>query len=181
MSVLSAILIFIAKEWKFMDFIKTLGSAVSGAKNYLLEKNKKSATANRLKNTAKHHHRVIEKAYLALGKYYYHNLRDVTNTVTEGQCVQIELSQKKLEETIKALEKLYSDEENRVASDEIELDDVTETGPILSQDEPADTYKEQMPLNDFNDEVAEGIVDEAVDTTAEFADVEENSKLPFES
>ncbi len=163
-----------------MDFIKTLGSAVSGAKNYIVEKNKKSAIANRLKTAAKCQNQILDRAYLALGKYYYNNLRDVTNTVTEGHCAQIEITQKKLKDTLNALEELYREDTNAVVREEIDLDDVVEIKPDSNEDEISEFSEPEMPLDSFNDEVAEGIVDEAVDTTAEFADLDDNSKLPFE-
>ncbi len=45
---------------------------------------------NRLRTVIRCEEKAEERAYLALGRYYYHNLRDAENTVTEPYCIDIE-------------------------------------------------------------------------------------------
>ena len=66
-----------------MDFLKgitsvfkTAGGAVQDAVGVVAEKNRKNALANRLRTVIRCEEKAAERAYLALGRYYYHNLRD---------------------------------------------------------------------------------------------------------
>ena len=61
---------------------KTAGGAVQGAVKVVEEKNRRTALMNRLRTVIRCEEKAEERAYLALGRYYYHNLRDAENTVT---------------------------------------------------------------------------------------------------
>ena len=73
---------------------KTAGGAVQGAVKVVEEKNRRTALMNRLRTVIRCEEKAEERAYLALGRYYYHNLRDAENTVTEPYCIDIEAAQK---------------------------------------------------------------------------------------
>ena len=79
---------------------KTAGGAVQGAVKVVEEKNRRTALMNRLRTVIRCEEKAEERAYLALGRYYYHNLRDAENTVTEPYCIDIEAAQKRIDAVI---------------------------------------------------------------------------------
>ena len=70
------------------------------------EKNRRTALMNRLRTVIRCEEKAEERAYLALGRYYYHNLRDAENTVTEPYCIDIEAAQKRIDAAVEKLEAL---------------------------------------------------------------------------
>ena len=73
-----------------MNFLKNIGKAVENAANYVGEKNRRAAALNRIRGVIRCEEKAAEKEYLALGRYYYNNLRDKDNPVTEPHCVELE-------------------------------------------------------------------------------------------
>ena len=125
---------------------KTAGGAMQNAVDVVAEKNRKTALMNRLRTVIRCEEKAAERAYLALGRYYYHNLRDAANAETENYCVGIEVAEQRIEEAMLKLEELNREEEDVATSvAEIGLRDV----PV--QAEPAE------------ESVPEGFVDEAVE------------------
>ena len=59
-----------------MEFLKTIGKAVGEAAAHLGEKNHRAAQLSRIRSFLRCQEKAAEKEYLALGRYYYHNLRD---------------------------------------------------------------------------------------------------------
>lgn len=167
-----------------MDFLKnitaafkTAGGAVQDAVGVVAEKNRKNALANRLRTVIRCEEKAAERAYLALGRYYYHNLRDAGNTVTEPHCIDIEAAERRIDAAVEKLEALcHEDGEEEI--EEITLDDVREFVPQPAADEA----------------VPEGMVDEAVEAApaepatehpeTEAAPIaeekDESEELPFE-
>lgn len=142
-----------------MDFIKnitaafkTAGGAVQSAVGVVAEKNRKTALMNRLRTVIRCEEKAAERAYLALGRYYYHNLRDADNAVTEPHCIDIEAAEQRIDAAVAKLEALCH-EEGEEEIEEITLDDVRELVPD-AQPAPAD------------DAIPEGLVDEAVEAAA---------------
>ncbi len=156
-----------------MDFFKTIGHAVTGAKDYLVEKNKKTADINRLKTNIKCQDQIMKKAYLALGRYYYHNLRDEMDPQTIEFCEQIDKAQKSREDAMSKLGVIKEQLTEKEMREEIDLDGVVEISPPVEED----FVKKDV----VDDTVTDGIIDESIDTTAEVADIDENSDLPFEN
>src|SRR5699024_159558 len=120
------------KGEKAMDFLKgitsvfkTAGGAVQDAVGVVAEKNRKNALANRLRTVIRCEEKAAERAYLALGRYYYHNLRDADNTVTEPHCIDIEAAEQRIDAAVQKLEALCR-EEGEEEIEEITLDDVRE-------------------------------------------------------
>lgn len=63
-----------------MKVLQIIGSAVSDAVEYVVEKNRVQAQQNRLRMVMRNEADHINKAYVALGKYYYENLRGKDDT-----------------------------------------------------------------------------------------------------
>ena len=170
-----------------MDFLKgitsvlkTAGGAVQDAVGVVAEKNRKNALANRLRTVIRCEEKAAERAYLALGRYYYHNLRDADNTVTEPHCINIEAAEQRIDAAVQKLEALCR-EEGEEEIEEITLDDVRE-------------YVPQPSAEEAEEAVPEGMVDEAVEAAPEepaaehpeteaapvSAEKDESEELPYE-
>ena len=138
----------------FFDKIKsgflTAGGAMQNAVGVVAEKNRKTALANRLRTVIRCEEKAAERAYLALGRYYYHNLRNEANAETETHCIDIEAAEKRIEEAMLKLEALLRENEEEPTIEEITVDDVQELTDIPTEES-----------------VPEGFVDEAVEAAAE--------------
>ena len=55
-----------------------------------------AAYLNRIRTVIKCEEQAAEKEYLALGRYYYNNLRDPSNAVTEPHCAELEAIEARL-------------------------------------------------------------------------------------
>ena len=130
---------------------KTAGGAVQGAVKVVEEKNRRTALMNRLRTVIRCEEKAEERAYLALGRYYYHNLRDAENAVTEPYCIDIEAAQKRIDAAVEKLEALTREEDDEAESEEITLDDVQEYIPTPEEAEEEASF------------VPDGTVDEAVE------------------
>ena len=108
---------------------KTAGGAVQSAVKVVEEKNRRTALMNRLRTVIRCEEKAEERAYLALGRYYYHNLRDAENTVTEPYCIDIEAAQKRIDAAVEKLEALTREGDSEAEEEEITLDDVQEYTP----------------------------------------------------
>lgn len=160
--------------------MKAAGGAVQGAVETVAEKNRKSAAANRLRTVIRCEEKAAERAFLALGRYYYHNLRDAENSITEPHCVDVEAAQRRIDEAVQKLEVLSRETETACDEEEITLSDVRELGmpdmPFAQEAQPeADVPPEA-------DAPQEGLVDEAIEAAAVQPEAERDAseKLPFE-
>lgn len=117
-----------------MKLFQNIGKAVTGAASYLTEKNRRAARLNRVRTVIKCQEKAAEKEYLALGRYYYHNLRDKDNTVTEGHCAALDQIEEALDAALDQLEKFYGEKE--AAAEEITLEDVQvyDEEPVLEDE-----------------------------------------------
>ena len=154
-----------------MEFLKNIGKAVGEAANYLGEKNRRVAQLNRIRSVIRCQEKAAEKEYLALGRYYYHNLRDKANDVTEPHCAALDQIEESLDNALDQLEKFYSGSDQ----EEITLEDVEsyDEDPSLKE-EP-----EEEPEEEASQEEPES-QPEATAAEAGPAPVEENDDLPFE-
>ena len=105
-----------------MEFLKNVGRAVGEAAGYLREKNRRAAQLSRLRTVIHCHEKAAQTEYLALGRYYYNNLRDKDNPVTEPHCAALDQVEESLDRALKQLETFYSVEDD--GREEITLDDV---------------------------------------------------------
>ena len=132
---------------------KTAGGAVQDAVKVVEEKNRRTALMNRLRTVIRCEEKAEERAYLALGRYYYHNLRDAENSVTEPYCIDIEAAQERIDAAVEKLEALTREDDDEAEGEEVTLDDVQEYTPTPEE-------KKEAEEDDF---VPDGTVDEAVE------------------
>ena len=104
-----------------MEFLKTIGKAVGEAAAHLGEKNHRAAQLSRIRSFIRCQEKAAEKEYLALGRYYYHNLRDKENDVTEAHCLALDEIEQRLDAALDQLSQCYSASEAR---EEVTLEDV---------------------------------------------------------
>lgn len=136
---------------KFTSAFKTAGGAVQNAVDVVAEKNRKTALQNRLRTVIRCEEKAAERAYLALGRYYYNNMRDASNTITEPYCIDIEAAEQRIDAAVEKLEALNRVEEE---IEEVTLEDVKEIAPPEAEET-----------------VPEGIVDEAVEAAEPAAEI----------
>lgn len=148
-----------------MEILKKVGKAVGDAASCLGEKNRRIARLNRIRSVIRCQEKAAEKEYLALGRYYYHSLRDKNNEVTQAHCVALDKIEMGLDSALDQLGKYYGGEGNDM--EVVTLDDVEsfDQDPQAAEEAPAP-------------EKEEALVEESAPQEA--APVEENDGLPFE-
>ena len=73
----------------------------------LAEKNRRAAQINRIRAVIRlTEKKTAEKEYIALGRYYYHNLRDKENAVTEPHCAALDQAEKALDAALDKLDRV---------------------------------------------------------------------------
>ena len=149
-----------------MEFLKNIGRAVGDAANYLGEKNRRDARLNRIRSVIRCQEKAAEREYLALGRYYYHSLRDKDNIVTESHCAALDQIEEALDNALDQLEKFYGKEDQ----EEITLEDVESYDQEPSWEEELVPEEEPAPEEEAPLPQAE----------AQPAPAEENDDLPFE-
>lgn len=145
-----------------MEFLKTIGKAVGEAAAHLGEKNHRAAQLSRIRSFIRCQEKAAEKEYLALGRYYYHNLRDKENNVTEAHCLALDEIEQRLDAALDQLSQCYSASEAR---EEVTLEDVQ----AFDQDPAAQAAPAPVEA---------APAEEAPAATP--APAEENENLPFE-
>lgn len=92
------------------DMLRTMKEdlvrGVADTRDSLAEKNRKSALTNRLRSLIKLEEARRDRAYMALGRYFYHNLRDEDNAVTQPHCAAVEEAEENIRAALAQLEKL---------------------------------------------------------------------------
>ena len=150
----------------FFDKIKSgfmsAGGAMQNAVGVVAEKNRKTALANRLRTVIRCEEKAAERAYLALGRYYYHNLRNEANAETETHCIDIEAAEKRIEEAMLKLEALLREDEAEPVIEEVMLEDVQELTEVPTEES-----------------VPEGFVDEAVEAAEPASEKDASEDLPY--
>ena len=156
-----------------MKFLESIGKAVGDAAGFLGEKNRKAAYLNRIRTVIRCEEAAAEKEYLALGRYYYNNLRDQNNPVTEAHCAELEAIEGRLEKALDQLEQFYQADSKESAS----------VGIIVGADGPTAVYvrdgeAEEITLEDvkrFDHDPTKAAEEAPVP-----AQPDENAGLPFE-
>lgn len=126
----------------------------------LVEKNRVHAQKNRIKAVIQCENRVIDKAFIELGKYYMKNLRDPENEKNEELCHTIEESIEKIKLAKERYDKLTAYEESicvcpcygdnasyEEAEDESDSDDIEDITLACSNEDDYD-------VNPFNEAAA---------------------------
>lgn len=169
-----------------MGFLKNIGRAVGEAANFVGEKNRKAAYLNRIRTVIQCEEKAAEKEYLALGRYYYNNLRDKGNPVTEPHCAELEAIEARLDKALSQLEKFYSGESREEefcalseGCEEITLDDVEsfDSDPI---GEEAVSQEGDIPPQELNAASCPAGAPTGPAAPVEPARPDENDTLPFE-
>jgi len=106
-----------------MNFLSNVGNGFSKAIDFVVEKNRKIALINRVKLVIRNEEENAQRAYAALGKYYFRDLRDETNSETEIYCSAIENANKRRDRALLKLDDLIAPEEEP----ECDEDDEDET------------------------------------------------------
>ena len=133
-----------------MELFKNLGRAMGEAANFLAEKNRRAAQINRIRAVIRLTEKKTREEYIALGRYYYHNLRDKENAVTEPHCAALDQAEKALDAALDKLTEYYSSED---VQEEVTLEDVT----AYDQDpEAAPAQQETAPEEDNDNLPFEG-------------------------
>lgn len=89
-----------------MSFFEILTDNVTKAVDYVVEKNRKAALINRIRIVIKNERENQARAYIALGKYYFRNLRDPQNEETERFCKAVEVSEKRMKKAFNKLDEI---------------------------------------------------------------------------
>lgn len=95
-----------------MKILSSVASHVTKAIDFVVEANRKGALINRIKAVVRCEEKNIERAYVALGKYYYNNLRDKELEETERHCLALENSKRRLDRALTRLEELTEEDED---------------------------------------------------------------------
>lgn len=75
-----------------VGFLSSISDAVNGTIDFIAEKKKKFVKTNRIKRYIKRETNTLIKGYIALGKHYYSELRDVPNKEMQRVCKLIDAS-----------------------------------------------------------------------------------------
>lgn len=150
-----------------MKFLESIGKAVGDAASYLGEKSRKTAYLNRIRTVIRCEEKAAEKEYLALGRYYYNNLRDRNNPATEVHCAELEAIEARLEKALNQLEQFY------------QADNSVIDAALAPEEE-----REEISLDDVacfdHDPVSEPAADDGEEKPEAPAASNENDDLPFE-
>ena len=79
-----------------MHILNAVKGSVSGAINFVVDKNRHLSLINKVKHVIHDEEQRANDAYIALGKYYYHNLRDENNNETEFYCAEVDHAERRL-------------------------------------------------------------------------------------
>lgn len=175
-----------------MNFFETVSGRVTKAVDYVVEKNRKAALINRIRIVIKNERENEARAYVALGKYYFQNLRDAQNEETESLCSAVEAADKRIKKAFDKLDELTAEEgfEDDTCSDCTDDCDYcpcgcSEESSPKSTDVPAPEPEDEIAPVDFplhfpivdkandRDYASEEAADEAAE---EAADDEENTQ-----
>lgn len=89
-----------------MQLLKYVQGGVTGALNYVVDKNRNFSLISKVKHIIREEERHANEAYIALGKYYYHHLRDAENNETEFYCAEVDRAERRLQRAEMKLEEL---------------------------------------------------------------------------
>jgi hypothetical protein len=93
-----------------MKFFDTVTNNVTKAVDYVVEKNRKAALVNRIRIVIKNERENQARAYVALGKYYFQNMRDAQNEETEHFCKAVEASELRMKKAFNKLDEITAPE-----------------------------------------------------------------------
>lgn len=173
------------------NFFETVANGVTKTVDYVVEKNRRAALINRVKMVIRSEEKNIDQAYIQLGKYYFHKLRDPQNPDTEHFCRAIDHSNLRIDRAVTKLEELTCEEEP-VCSDcsccGSECGECASCAEESSEETPSESHPQKDDA-EFREEPCEedledlrrldGIEDPQTDGDAESAE-EKNSTFPYD-
>lgn len=151
-----------------MKFLQKIGKSVQNAVQTVEQKNRSAAQLNRIRAYIRSQEKAAEQQYLALGRYYYHNLRDAAESVTEAHCAELDSIEANLKSARDQLDFFYSVEHPESASIGIIHSEDGPTAVYIAHKDPAE--REEVTLDDV----------QCFDSDPAAADPDENADLPFE-
>lgn len=180
-----------------MNLFQNVADGVTKAIDYVVEANRKAALINRVKVVVRSEEKNIDQAYIALGKYYFRNLRDESNEETEHYCKAVENGKSRLDRALTKLEELTTPDDRTYGDgegcedcnsdcdecpyyedfdSEADLRDLEKLDGFEPEEEPEMPEAESHP--DF---LKNNVVYESVEETMEEAadENEEDQALPF--
>lgn len=86
-----------------MDFLNTVSCAVAAAYEAVANKNRQTASNNRLKAIVRSEMGTINRAYIALGKHFYNDLRQQATGDEAVLCNAIDQAQERIQKARKKL------------------------------------------------------------------------------
>lgn len=123
-----------------MKILSSVASNVTKAIDFVVEANRKNALINRIKAVVRCEEKNIDRAYIALGKYYFNNLRDKNLEETERHCLALENSRRRLDRALTRLEELTDEEEDEYD----EYEDYEDCYACQAHDAEFDSYDDDM-------------------------------------
>ena len=94
-----------------MSFLENLGNGIARVIDSVVEKNHRASVINRLRIVIRNERENTARAYVALGKYYFENLRDPQNEETERLCRSVEESTARMRRAFEKMEEIASQAE----------------------------------------------------------------------
>lgn len=151
-----------------MSIFNSMGSKFGEVLSFIEERNRKKAELNRIRSALKREERAASTEYIALGRYYYANLREKSNAVTEIHCDELDKIELRMNAAISQLERYY-EEEAMARAEEVTLEDVQ----CINEEDITKPSERPVTADAAAAEPA------ATHTAPEAADTDENDNLPF--
>lgn len=118
-----------------MDFLKNLGETFNSAVDFVIEKNRKFSKVTKLKKQIKKESSSVIKSYIALGKHYYKELRDVPNYDMQKLCNSIDNAKKEIKRLKDKLEEVKNEVDLSEFEEFAENEDPIEVEATLEETE----------------------------------------------
>lgn len=103
-----------------MKILHNIYQGFSSAVNLVVEKNRKNNLINCIKHVIRNEETKANQAYIALGKYYFNNLRKEDNEETEFYCKSIDHANHRIERALTKLDELTIDAEDFFCDEDFE-------------------------------------------------------------
>lgn len=160
-----------------------VGGAISEFTHTLVEKNRIRAKTNRLKQIIKGDSQLRDDAYIALGKYFYENLREGASEENEELCKVVDKTNLRIEKaSMRYIELLNEQNDLKVQSENAEklkkaLAKKAEQAKEAASDKAKDLTQK---AKETSQEITQKVKDKAVDLKNKAANKAEDVKLDIE-
>ena len=115
-----------------MNVIKVICHTVNQAADTVAQKNRRRARLNRIRVVIEGENSNINRAYIALGKYYYQSLRDPSQEEPERLCVSIDQAVQRIERARKRWQEMEREEQEKACCNQQE-----EAGAAVEEAQPS--------------------------------------------